>query len=78
MDRFALQFSLGYVAPDEEVAVLTDQIKTHPIEEIVPCVTRAVHCGPGYRYSILPGGQIGGESQGVTLADEDCEGDGPL
>jgi MoxR-like ATPase len=40
MDRFALQFSLGYVAPDEEVAVLTDQIKTHPIEEIVPCVTR--------------------------------------
>jgi MoxR-like ATPase len=40
MDRFALQFSLGYVAPDEEVAVLTDQIETHPIEEIVPCVTR--------------------------------------
>lgn len=40
MDRFALQFSLGYVAPDEEVAVLTDQIETHPIEEIAPCVTR--------------------------------------
>jgi len=27
------------VAPDEEVAVLTDQIKTHPIENIAPCVT---------------------------------------
>ena len=40
MDRFALQFSLGYVAPDEEVAVLTDQIETHPIEEIAPCVTK--------------------------------------
>ena len=39
MDRFALQFNLGYVAPDEEVAVLTDQIKTHPIENIAPCVT---------------------------------------
>jgi MoxR-like ATPase len=40
MDRFALQFSLGYVAPDEEVAVLTDQIETHPIEEIKPCISR--------------------------------------
>ncbi len=40
MDRFALQFSLGYVAPDEEVAVLTDQTETHPIEQITPCVTR--------------------------------------
>jgi MoxR-like ATPase len=39
MDRFALQFNLGYVAPDEEVAVLTDQIETHPIENIAPCVT---------------------------------------
>lgn len=40
MDRFALQFSLGYVAPDEEVAVLTDQTETHPIEQIAPCVTK--------------------------------------
>jgi MoxR-like ATPase len=40
MDRFALQFSLGYVAPDEEVAILTDQTETHPIEEIAPCVTK--------------------------------------
>ena len=40
MDRFALRFSLGYVSPDEEVAILTDQKKSHPIDGIVPCVTR--------------------------------------
>lgn len=39
MDRFALQFSLGYVSPAEEVAVLTDQKRRHPIEDISPCVT---------------------------------------
>jgi MoxR-like ATPase len=40
MDRFALQFSLGYVSPDEEVAILTDQRERHPIEGITPCVSR--------------------------------------
>lgn len=40
MDRFALQFSLGYVAPDEEVAILTDQMKRHPIDQISKCVTK--------------------------------------
>ena len=40
MDRFALQFSLGYVSPDEEVAILTDQKESHPIESIRPCVTK--------------------------------------
>lgn len=40
MDRFALQFSLGYVAPDEEVAILTDQMKRHPIDQISECVTK--------------------------------------
>ena len=39
MDRFALQFSLGYVSPDEEVAILTDQEKDHPINKIKPCVS---------------------------------------
>ncbi|HEV8308823.1 MAG TPA: MoxR family ATPase [Methylomirabilota bacterium] len=39
MDRFALQFGLGYVAPDEEVAILSDQEKRHPLEDITPCVT---------------------------------------
>jgi MoxR-like ATPase len=40
MDRFALQFSLGYVSPDEEVGILTDQRKSHPIDGISPCVTK--------------------------------------
>ena len=39
MDRFALQFSLGYVSPEEEVTVLSDQMRQHPIEKVSPCVT---------------------------------------
>jgi MoxR-like ATPase len=39
MDRFALQFSLGYVSPEEEVTVLSDQMRQHPIEKVTPCVT---------------------------------------
>jgi MoxR-like ATPase len=40
MDRFALQFSLGYVQPEEEVAILTAQEKdNHPVDEILPCAT---------------------------------------
>ena len=38
MDRFALQFSLGYIAPEEEVAVLSDQAQHHPIDAVEPCV----------------------------------------
>lgn len=40
MDRFAMQFSLGYVSPEEEVAILTDQREGHPIEGISPCATQ--------------------------------------
>jgi len=40
MDRFALQFSLGYVSAEEEVAILADQVKQHPLETIGPCVNR--------------------------------------
>ena len=40
MDRFALRFRLGYVDTEEEVAILTDQRKGHPIEGITSCVTR--------------------------------------
>jgi MoxR-like ATPase len=39
MDRFALQFSLGYISPEEEVAVLSDQAHEHPIDAIKPCVS---------------------------------------
>jgi MoxR-like ATPase len=39
MDRFALQFSLGYVAPEEEVAILSDQARSHPIDALAACVS---------------------------------------
>jgi len=39
MDRFALQFGLGYVKPDDEVAVLSAQEDHHPIDEIATCVS---------------------------------------
>lgn len=39
MDRFSMQFSLGYVQPDEEVAILTAQEHNHPIDELDPCVS---------------------------------------
>jgi len=41
MDRFAMQFTLGYVSPDEEVAILTAQEHNHPLEDLKPCATRA-------------------------------------
>ena len=40
MDRFALQFTLGYVSPELEVEILRDQGKGHPIDTIRPCVSR--------------------------------------
>src|SRR6266699_1525145 len=39
MDRFAMQFELGYVAAAEEVAVLTAQEHNHPLEELKPCAS---------------------------------------
>src|SRR3990172_6305078 len=39
MDRFALQFSLGYVAPEEEVAILSAQARRPPIDDVTPCVS---------------------------------------
>jgi MoxR-like ATPase len=41
MDRFAMQFTLGYVSPEEEVAILTAQEHNHPIDELKPVVTLA-------------------------------------
>jgi MoxR-like ATPase len=41
MDRFAMQFTLGYVTPEEEVAILTAQEHNHPLEDLKPCATRA-------------------------------------
>jgi MoxR-like ATPase len=39
MDRFAVQFTLGYVAPEEEVGILTAQARNHPLDHLVPCVS---------------------------------------
>src|SRR5687768_10878398 len=37
MDRFALQFNLGYISTDDEIAVLTAQEKQHPLELVQSC-----------------------------------------
>ncbi len=39
MDRFALQFSLGYVSPADEVQILADQMQSHPLDQIKPCIS---------------------------------------
>ncbi len=41
MDRFAMQFPLGYVDVAEEVAILTAQEHNHPLEALQPCATLA-------------------------------------
>ena len=41
MDRFAMQFTLGYVPATEEVAILTAQEHNHPIDELKPVVSLA-------------------------------------
>jgi MoxR-like ATPase len=41
MDRFAMQFELGYVSSAEEVAILTDQLHNHPLDDITPCASEA-------------------------------------
>jgi len=41
MDRFALQFALGYVRSGDEVAILTAQEHNHPLAELKPCATTA-------------------------------------
>jgi MoxR-like ATPase len=39
MDRFAMQFALGYVQSGEEVAILTAQEHSHPLDQLKPCVS---------------------------------------
>ena len=38
MDRFALQFKLGYVSAEDEVSILSAQESVHPLENLRPCV----------------------------------------
>jgi MoxR-like ATPase len=39
MDRFAMQFGLGYVEPADEVAILADQAERHPLDALTTCVS---------------------------------------
>jgi MoxR-like ATPase len=39
MDRFAMEFTLGYVEPADEVSILSAQTERHPIDALRPCVT---------------------------------------
>jgi MoxR-like ATPase len=39
MDRFAIQFGLGYISAEEEVEILASQIEEHPIEQVKPCLS---------------------------------------
>src|SRR5262245_13115110 len=39
MDRFAMQFSLGYVQSDEEVAILTAHEHKDPLQELSACAS---------------------------------------
>jgi MoxR-like ATPase len=41
LDRFAMQLSLGYVTPDEEVTILTAQARSHPLEHLGACAALA-------------------------------------
>src|SRR5215472_1752315 len=41
MDRFALQFSLGYVQAADEVTILTAQEHNHPLAELKACASTA-------------------------------------
>jgi MoxR-like ATPase len=41
MDRFAMRFGLGYVSQDEEISILDDQNKNHPIETLTPCINKS-------------------------------------
>lgn len=41
MDRFAMQFTMGYVPAGEEVEILSAQQHNHPLEALTPCVTLA-------------------------------------
>lgn len=41
MDRFMMRFSPGYVSPEAEVGILTDQQTSHPLDAVAPCATLA-------------------------------------
>lgn len=40
MDRFTMQCTLGYVSPAEEVAILSDQAESHPVDRLGSVASR--------------------------------------
>lgn len=40
MDRFGLKISLGYVSPEEEVSIISDQSGSHPLDSLAPVAGR--------------------------------------
>ncbi len=40
MDRFTMQCTLGYVSPAEEVAILSDQAESHPVDRLESAASR--------------------------------------
>ena len=41
MDRFMVRLALGYVSPEEEMGILSDQQQAHPLEKVEPCAAAA-------------------------------------
>ena len=41
LDRFAIRFGLGYVDPEDEVAMLSAQVTSHPLKNLQPIGTLA-------------------------------------
>lgn len=39
MDRFALQFSLGYLSPAQEVEILAERLQHQPLDTLKPCIS---------------------------------------
>ena len=40
MDRFAMRFHLGYVDIDQEIAILSEQNRRHPLDDLKACANR--------------------------------------
>ncbi len=38
MDRFAMRFKLGFIDVDDEISILTDQNKHHPVDTLQACI----------------------------------------
>jgi MoxR-like ATPase len=78
LDRFALRFGLGYLAPEEEAAVLDAQTRGHPLERLQACTsvpellrlrsaTQAVRVGNAVRRYIVDLVAATRQADGVAL-----------